>query len=298
MKIAVLMSTYNGGKFLDRQLESLAKQTVKNDMTIYIRDDKSSDQTLSIIEQWKEKIDIVVYAEDNVGPAMSFWTLMSRNEIQADYYAFCDQDDVWDENKLEVAIKHLSGDVHFYACNCRIIDENGIVINETQNEVPPAINIPRLYVCGVTQGCSMVFTDSLRKYINEKKITKIPMHDIVVMLYAMQFGKIYWDNTPRFGYRMHSNNVVAKENKSIFKKLKTTYWNWMNGKKNSMSDVAQEMIQNCSDMNEKDKEYLLAVANYKKSIVNKIKILCNKQTKESERKALRSYRIRIIMNIY
>ena len=59
MKIAVLMSTYNGEKYLDEQLESLAKQTVADKMTLYIRDDGSTDRTFDIIEKWKSKINIV-----------------------------------------------------------------------------------------------------------------------------------------------------------------------------------------------------------------------------------------------
>ena len=95
MKIAVLMSTYNGQKYLDEQLMSIADQTFSKMMTLYIRDDGSTDNTLKIIEKWKKKIDIVFFQGENVGPARSFWKLLMNSEIQADYYAFCDQDDIW-----------------------------------------------------------------------------------------------------------------------------------------------------------------------------------------------------------
>lgn len=94
---------------------------------------------------------------------------MISSQIQADYYAFCDQDDVWDSDKLEVAIEHLQGNTHFYACNCRIIDEKGIITNELRLTKAPQINVESLFISGCTQGCSMVFTDVLRKYIIEKK---------------------------------------------------------------------------------------------------------------------------------
>lgn len=88
MKIAVLMSTYNGHKYLDKQLKSIAEQTVVNHLTLYIRDDGSKDDTFDIIDKWKNKINIVLYKEKNAGPAMSFWQLLMKSEVKADYYAF------------------------------------------------------------------------------------------------------------------------------------------------------------------------------------------------------------------
>ena len=76
MKIAVLMSTYNGHKYLDKQLKSIAEQTVVNHLTLYIRDDGSKDDTFDIIDKWKNKINIVLYKEKNAGPANEFWQLL------------------------------------------------------------------------------------------------------------------------------------------------------------------------------------------------------------------------------
>ena len=100
MKIAILMSTYNGHKYLDEQMESLVNQTLKDNMTVYVRDDGSNDDTIEIIEKWSKKLDVVLYKGENIGPAKSFWDLFMNLGIQADYYAFCDQDDVWEKDKL------------------------------------------------------------------------------------------------------------------------------------------------------------------------------------------------------
>lgn len=295
MKVAVLMSTYNGHIYLNQQLESLSKQTIAEYMTVYIRDDGSSDDTFKIIEKWKTKMAIVLYKESNVGPAMSFWQLLMNTDIQADYYAFCDQDDVWDNNKLEVAIKQLNADTHFYACNCRIIDKNGIIIDKKRYKKVPEISIERLFVSGITQGCSMVFDDALRQYIVEKNLHCIPMHDLVLMLYAMSFGKINWDQVPHFSYRVHSNNVVAKSNKSIFQKIKTTWWNWKNSSVNSMSKVAFEMLNNIHNLSRDDTQFLEKIADYK---WHKISIchLCNKV--DVGKKAIRSFKLRVFLGLY
>lgn len=295
MKIAVLMSTYNGHKYLNQQLKSLANQTIANNMTVYIRDDGSTDNTFEIIETWQKKMRIVLYKESNAGPAMSFWKLFMKPEIQADYYAFCDQDDVWDADKIEIAIKRLNEDTHFYACNCRIIDENETVVDETRCKEAPRISMKSLFVSGVTQGCSMVFDNTLRQYIMDQRLECIPMHDVVLMLYALVFGKIYFDQEPHFSYRVHSNNVVAKSNKSLFKRIKTTWWNWRNSNKNSMSKVASELMNNSNELTKDDEEFLESIADYKR---HKIKV-CHACGKEGvERKALRSFRVRVLLGLY
>ena len=253
MKIAVLMSTYNGEKYLDEQLESLAKQTVADKMTLYIRDDGSTDCTFDIIEKWKSKINIVLHKGKNVGPAMSFWELLMNQEIQADYYAFCDQDDIWDRNKIEQGIKRLTGKYHLYACNCRVVDESDKLISSNRVSGTPNMDVQRLFVSGCTQGCSMIFTDYLRQYIRRIKIACIPMHDIVLMLYAKYYGKIYWDTEPHFSYRVRSNKAVAKSNKSLSNKINTTWWNWNNSKKHSITTVAKEMLLITSNITDEDR---------------------------------------------
>ena len=226
-------------------------------MTLYIRDDGSTDDTFGIISKWKSEIPIVLYKEKNAGPAMSFWNLLKKTEISADYYAFCDQDDIWDNDKLEVGIKHLHDDTHFYACNCRIIDDTDKIVRSRRLNYQPDICMQKLFVSGCTQGCSMIFTDSLRRHVLSCNISCVPMHDIILMLYALDFGKIFWDENPRFSYRVHSNNVVAKSNKTGIQKIKTTLWNWKNSSKNSMSKVAQELLDNCLDMSEKNKKVFI-----------------------------------------
>lgn len=179
MRIAILMSTYNGHKYLDKQLKSIAEQTLIKNVTLYIRDDGSTDDTFGIISKWKSEIPIVLYKEKNAGPAMSFWNLLKKTEISADYYAFCDQDDIWDNDKLEVGIKHLHDDTHFYACNCRIIDDTDKIVRSRRLNYQPDICMQKLFVSGCTQGCSMIFTDSLRRHVLSCNISCVPMHDII-----------------------------------------------------------------------------------------------------------------------
>lgn len=297
MKIAVLMSTYNGSKYLDAQLQSLAEQTVSADMTLYIRDDGSRDDTFAIIEKWSSQMHIQLYKAANVGPALSFWDLFMDDRIQADYYAFCDQDDVWDIDKLERAVAALTENNHLYCSNCRLIDGDGGLVQAVNQQEAPVITTPRLFVSGVAQGCAMVFTDELRRFIQSANPTCIPMHDIIVMLYALDFGAVVWDAQPRFSYRIHGNNVVAKNNKSLFQKLRTTWWNWKNSGKNSMSTVAQELLQNCKNLAPEDVVYLNWMRTYRKNLLSKFKLFLYKGTACAFPREKRSYLMRLFLNL-
>lgn len=298
MTIAVLMSTYNGKDYLSEQLESLANQTVADQMTVYIRDDRSTDSTFEIIEQWREKLSIVLIRGENKGPAASFWELLMDPKIQADYYAFCDQDDIWDADKLECGIQRLKKDVHLAMCNCRLIDGEGNVFQEAWYEQEPKVNIIRQFVCGVVQGCAIVFTDALRRHMLENPVNCVPMHDNIVILHSLGFGKVHWEQTPKFSYRMHGKNVVAKGQKSLLKKLKTTWWNWKNSSRHSMSEVAAELLASPLNLTPEEVAYLNHVKTYRFSLRSKIYILKNAYTKSVPWQALRSYYIRVLLNLF
>ena len=107
--IAILMSTYNGERYLREQIDSLLNQTYK-DWKLYIRDDGSTDETISIIESYvNDYPDLIVLLKDdlgNLGSARSFMRILSV--VDADYYMFCDQDDVWLPNKVkDLSLIHI-----------------------------------------------------------------------------------------------------------------------------------------------------------------------------------------------
>ncbi len=97
-RVQVLMSTYNGERFLEEQIESLLSQSWKN-LEILIRDDGSTDGTMEILERYCMRYsNIQVFAGENVGVAKSFFELLEESD--GDFVAFCDQDDVWLEHKV------------------------------------------------------------------------------------------------------------------------------------------------------------------------------------------------------
>ena len=114
--ISILLSTYNGEKYLSEQLDSILQQSYQN-FIIYIRDDGSNDNTLNIImyyvHNFPSKIKLVDDKVKHRGAKLSFIWLMSH--IESDYYMFCDQDDVWLPNKIELSIDKLSKLVNLVA---------------------------------------------------------------------------------------------------------------------------------------------------------------------------------------
>ena len=105
-KIAILMATYNGEKYIEEQLKSIQNQTFE-DWTLYIRDDGSTDNTLQICHEIASSDNrIIIIEEDkkeNLGAANSFLRLLSI--VESDYYMFSDQDDVWKNNKIEISFQ-------------------------------------------------------------------------------------------------------------------------------------------------------------------------------------------------
>lgn len=301
MKIAVLMSTYNGEKYLDEQLKSIYEQSVSESIFLYVRDDGSNDRTIEIIENWMSKINIILIKGTNVGPAKGFWELFSSEKVIADYYAFCDQDDIWDRNKIQVGINALEQEAEeaLWCSNCRIVDKSGRVLMKKMNENDPNFDIISQFVCGTTQGCAMLFNNKLRNYILKNEIHKFPMHDFVVMTYALAKGKVIYDQNPYFSYRVHDNNVVAKEGKNKFEHFKASFNRWFsNEHKNELSEYAYFFLRDNSNYLDEDvREYIENIIKSKTMINSRIKLVFDNKTIAENKKAVRAFKIKTILGV-
>ena len=121
-KVVVLLSAYNGEKDLREQIDSILRQK-DVDIKIIIRDDGSTDKTVNIVDSYHDER-IVLLKGENLGYANSFLTLI-KDAPQADYYAFSDQDDVWEEKKLSIAIERMCDNkCNLYTSALKIVDEN------------------------------------------------------------------------------------------------------------------------------------------------------------------------------
>lgn len=223
MSLEILLSTYNGEKHISEFLESLLTQTY-SEFHLLIRDDGSTDNTLSIIEEYKDKFDgrirIVTVPEENVGPAKSFSALMA--ESNADYVLFADQDDIWLPNKIQRLYDEMLHAESRYPempvlvqCDLEVVDEN-------LNRISPSFwqfqgldvsrnSLPNLVIQNTITGCAVMINRKLVTQAGDVPDSAI-MHDWWVGLVAAAFGRIVSVPEALVRYRQHGlNSVGAKE---------------------------------------------------------------------------------------
>lgn len=214
-KVTVLMSTYNGKEFLNEQIESILHQT-EVEVFLMIRDDNSTDNTRDIIDSIieKNKSNVSKYTGTNLGSANSFMHLVVHAK-ESEYYSFADQDDIWDQDKLKIAIDALRSydDIPaLYFCNTRLIDSNGIIIKEKMEEKLYAYSIQELLISNNCTGCTMVFNKKLYELLKKYFPKRMIMHDHwIYLLCTAVGGKVICDDNAHMSYRQHENNVLGAQ---------------------------------------------------------------------------------------
>ena len=215
-KVAVLISTYNGEKYLEEQLDSILNQTYKN-IEIVIRDDGSKDSTIDIIKKYQEKYDNIILKEGtNIGFIKSFFQLLDF--ANADYYAFCDQDDCWLENKIELAVTALNevdnSKPNMVFGNSDYYDENMNLIGKGEEHRVFSFK-NSLYEC-VAQGMTMTINQVAKQTIINNIPEKCLFHDWWTYMICAGQGNVLYNDTTVVKYRRFAKNATA-EGQNIFK---------------------------------------------------------------------------------
>ena len=298
MSCCVLMSTYNGSKFIKEQLDSIRDQKECGDIEVFIRDDGSSDNTISLINDYSNQytMNISVYQGDNRGPSGSFLELIRKAPV-ADYYTFCDQDDVWMPGKIasaEKALAPFSGPA-LWISNYDVTDEKLNVIEEHALTEPEKDPLKALFYNNVP-GCTMVFNRALLIELQKMNISDFRMHDILALCVALISGEVIFDNTSYIYYRQHSANAVGKYSKKIkpFKWGKDKLGIIISSDSFNYETYARRIIEVYGNVhsNEARDEYNL-IANYKKGF-NRIRLLNKKYTVGKGGRTSKSIRMRIL----
>ncbi len=252
-RTAVLLATYNGEEFLHEQLASLAAQTVEQ-LDIWASDDGSTDGTLDILRKWQGKWSkggFHILSGPSNGFAENFRSLMANPGIDADYFAFCDQDDLWDCGKVSAAIEVLERDAigkpGLYCSRTRIIGADGQPVGQS-----PLFARPPHFLNAIVQsiggGNTMVLNRQAWSLISESaRRTSFVSHDWwCYLLVSGAGGYVHYDPTPRIGYRQHVGNLVG-DNMSLraradrFRRLLT-------GRFAAWNDENLEGLDKCADM--------------------------------------------------
>ena len=224
--VAILVCTYNGEKYLKSQIDSIRAQT-HNDWVIYISDDGSTDNTRKIIEDCISEIGTErckLIEGPRKGFARNFINGIKLIPKKYRYYAFCDQDDIWLNNKIEKSIANLSCIIAnipaVYCSSTLLVDENENYIGPSSKITKPLSFKNSLIQC-VAGGNTMLFNLSAKLIIDKTPEDKIiPSHDwwVYILITACD-GKVIYDPDPTLKYRQHYNNLVG-ENKTLSAKFK------------------------------------------------------------------------------
>lgn len=227
--IAILMSTYNGARYLAQQLDSILAQTYA-DWKLTVRDDGSTDDTLRILQEYAKadkRISVLTDGE-NIGACRSFERLLTQCDDAA-YYAFCDQDDVWRSDKLALSLDAMQQAEAAHPGKPIVVHTDLQVVDENMTEIAPSFwrysniqadlldaHIRYLAICNSVTGCAMLFNKAARD-CSLPMSADAYMHDAWLALMTAYHGgfvlPVY--QTP-VAYRQHGDNVLGAIHYSTF----------------------------------------------------------------------------------
>ena len=250
-EVDVLLATYNGAEFLNEFLESLTRQG-EIAINLIVGDDGSKDSTLEILDKYRDKFaEFKLHQFNRIGPKANFLKLL--NESQADFVAFADQDDIWQEKRLENAV-----------CTMEEISRPTLLISpmstlgSAKKIETNLYHFPRNLMKNDVHGCTQFFNAKLREIVKQGNPDNLVMHDWWTLLVADFYGDIIFLKGPKTFYRLHANNFVGIPNlkKKLFFYLK--YFRTHN-KFNLVVQQAEELLTLGSNFYHKeDKFYIQA----------------------------------------
>jgi len=220
--INILMTTFNGERYIEEQIESIINQTAEN-WKLFIRDDGSTDSTVGIIKKFVDqnpgKINYIESAKKHLGAKDNFAILL--DSTNGNYFMFCDQDDVWLPDKIELTFERMlevegkNGNetpilIH---TDLKVVDENLHILAESfskyQNLKPRKVkSINRLIVQNVITGCTVMINRALKDIALPFPDSAI-MHDWWLGLVASAFGIVDYIDIPTVLYRQHDINEIG-----------------------------------------------------------------------------------------
>ncbi|MCD5982668.1 glycosyltransferase family 2 protein [Pseudomonas sp. CDFA 610] len=215
-RVAILMCTYNGAAYLSEQLDSFSAQTFPN-WVLYVSDDASTDDTNRILAEYQArwgKDRMVIFNGPCNGFAENFISLVQRTEIEADYFAFSDQDDVWFRDKLERSVARLDplgeSAPALYCSRTRLVDAKLNVIG-----ISPLFRKPPSFRNALVQSLAgantMLINQSARDLLMRlPHKPSLIVHDwLTYLLVTGCGGYVFYDSDPTLYYRQHGGNLIG-----------------------------------------------------------------------------------------
>jgi rhamnosyltransferase len=302
-QVIVLMSIYNGEKYLAEQIESiLAQKDV--DFTLFVRDDGSKDSSAKILQKFQElnpdkiRIDL----GGNVGCLGSFYRLLSqaiRIYPNANFFAFSDQDDIWLPHKLCVAVTTLQPyhdtTPNLYGCAFLPVDA----------DLKPLPYRRRTYrntfgeacVMNMILGCTMVFNRKAAELFLQAKVSDIVcLHDEWMYKACLAVGgNVFYDTAANILYRQHGNNVIGA-NKSFEKRWCTRFNNFLGAKKKRSTTLKNVYRVYSHLFTEDNADLVLPLVTY--DFMKRLKVVCSRKYQTDSTVTNLLFKIACILNRY
>ncbi len=257
--ISIAMATYNGEKNIKEQIESILNQTLK-EFELIICDDASTDNTVPILTSFaeKDKRIKILKNEQNLGFKKNFEKILSH--CTGEYIAFCDQDDIWFPNHLEVLYNIISkGNYDAVGANSILVNSNNSELGYTLLDIQDIGFIPKtqqeyktlLLHKNIFQGTAMMISKSiLNKALPFPE--NIKFHDWWIALIATENKGVYYDKTPILRYRQHESNVTENKPSTFGCKIKQFLTCKFNRRKLSVINILENFYNTSTSTNKKE----------------------------------------------
>jgi glycosyltransferase involved in cell wall biosynthesis len=250
-RVAVLLCTMQGQRFLAEQLNSIATQSHPN-WEIWASDDGSDDHTHSILEHYQEhwgEERLSIHDGPAEGSTANFLSLTCRADIDTEYFAYADQDDIWESDKLERAVKWLQTVPRhipaLYGSRTQLVDKRNQYIGYSRL-FTRSPSFENSLVQNIAGGNTMVFNRAARDLLRRAgEQVQVVAHDWwAYMVITGTGGRVYYDPYPTVRYRQHEDNQVGS-NQSLGAQivrlrllLKGRFRSWIDGNLRALESIA------------------------------------------------------------
>jgi glycosyltransferase involved in cell wall biosynthesis len=248
--IQIIMSTYNGEKYLIEQLDSIVNMAGFEAVSVLIRDDGSKDGTRLILDKYSRQYGFKVIYGENVGVNRSIWILLENTDPTCKYYAICDQDDVWLPDKFNIALsmieKEDSSIPLLFGSLSEIVDENLKHLGSTVNP-KKGLSYYNAMTQNVTPGHTQVFNRVMVDMLIEKGAENIHVIDWWLYLMASAMGKVVFADVYTVRHRQHGINAVGYET-HFFRSTYNRFKSLKSKKGNAVSEQLLSFLERYKDI--------------------------------------------------